>query len=239
MAHPAIVELKGIRKSYGIGTPVVTEVLHGIDLLLEHGEFAALIGPSGSGKSTLLNLIGLLEHATAGEIAIAGESATHLDEVKLTELRGRNIGFVFQFHHLLPAFTALENVMMPAIIRDGAPTPQAEATARELLAQGRPGRARVQEAVAAVGRAAAAGGDRAIAVAVAAADTRRRADRQPRHPHRRRDFRTAARIQPRTRQRLPDRHSRPATRRPLRPEDRTGQRQHRRCARRAHRRPDG
>ena len=129
----AIVELKGIRKSYGIGTPVVTEVLHGIDLLLEEGEFAALIGPSGSGKSTLLNLIGLLEHPTAGELAIAGESATRLDEVGLTELRGRNIGFVFQFHHLLPAFTALENVMMPAIIRDGAPSAGAEATASELL----------------------------------------------------------------------------------------------------------
>ena len=131
----AIVELAGIRKSYGIGTPVVTEVLHGIDLQLGEGEFAALIGPSGSGKSTLLNVIGLLEHATAGEIAIAGERATDLDEVGLTELRGRNIGFVFQFHHLLPAFTALENTMMPAIIRDGAPTPQAEATARELLAK--------------------------------------------------------------------------------------------------------
>lgn len=131
----AIVELGGIRKSYGIGTPVVTEVLHGIDLVLEEGEFVALIGPSGSGKSTLLNLIGLLEHATGGEIAIAGERATHLDETALTELRGRNIGFVFQFHHLLPAFSALENTMMPAIIRDGAPTPQAEATARELLAK--------------------------------------------------------------------------------------------------------
>ncbi len=129
----AIVELKGIRKSYGVGTPVVTEVLHGIDLLLEQGEFAALIGPSGSGKSTLLNLIGLLEHPTAGELAIAGESATHLDEVGLTELRGRNIGFVFQFHHLLPAFSALGNVMMPAIIRDGAPSARAEATASELL----------------------------------------------------------------------------------------------------------
>ena len=132
---PAIVELKGIRKSYGIGSPVETEVLHGIDLTLEEGEFAALIGPSGSGKSTLLNLIGLLEHATAGEIAIAGESATHLDEVGLTELRGRNIGFVFQFHHLLPAFSALENVMMPAIIRDGAATARAEAGASELLAK--------------------------------------------------------------------------------------------------------
>ncbi len=131
----AIVELRGIRKSYGIGTPVVTEVLHGIDLLLEEGEFAALIGPSGSGKSTLLNLIGLLEHATSGEIAIAGERATHLDEGGLTALRGRNIGFVFQFHHLLPAFSALENTMMPAIIRDGAPTPQAEATALDLLAK--------------------------------------------------------------------------------------------------------
>jgi len=130
-----IVELQHVRKSYGVGTTVATEVLHGIDLRLDEGEFVALVGPSGSGKSTLLNLIGLLERPTAGRIAIAGRPIDGLDEAGITELRGSTIGFVFQFHHLLPGFSALENVMMPAIIERGVPDDQAEATARELLAR--------------------------------------------------------------------------------------------------------
>jgi lipoprotein-releasing system ATP-binding protein len=129
----AIVALEGIRKSYGVGTPVATEVLHGIDVQLEEGEFVALVGPSGSGKSTLLNIIGLLERPTAGRLSIAGRDTADLDEAGLTELRGRTVGFVFQFHHLLPAFSALENVMMPAIIDRGMPDAQAEQRARELL----------------------------------------------------------------------------------------------------------
>lgn len=130
-----IIRLKGIRKSYGIGTSVVTEVLHGIDLALQRDEFVALRGPSGSGKSTLLNIIGLLEQATAGEMEIAGEYATGLDDATLTRLRGRTIGFVFQFHHLLPAFTALENVMLPSIITHGTATPEAQSVALDLLAR--------------------------------------------------------------------------------------------------------
>ncbi|WP_018412422.1 ABC transporter ATP-binding protein [Methyloversatilis thermotolerans] len=133
--HGAIVSLRGLRKSYGVGTPVEVEVLHGIDFDLAEGEFCALIGPSGSGKSTLLNLIGLLERPTSGELSIAGEATRGLGEQALTRLRGRHIGFVFQFHHLLPAFTALENVMMPSIIERGVATAEAEATARELLAR--------------------------------------------------------------------------------------------------------
>jgi lipoprotein-releasing system ATP-binding protein len=129
----AIVSLRGLRKSYGLGTPVETEVLHGLDFELGEGEFCALIGPSGSGKSTLLNLIGLLERPTAGELAIAGSETRGLSEQALTVLRGRNIGFVFQFHHLLPAFSALENVMMPSIIEHGVATAQAEAVAFDLL----------------------------------------------------------------------------------------------------------
>jgi lipoprotein-releasing system ATP-binding protein len=129
----SIIALRGLRKSYGIGTPVETEVLHGLDLDLAEGEFCALIGPSGSGKSTLLNLIGLLEAPTSGELAIAGQSTSGLDEQALTVLRGRTIGFVFQFHHLLPAFTALENVMMPSIIMRGVATAEAEAVANDLL----------------------------------------------------------------------------------------------------------
>lgn len=130
-----IYTLQGIRKSYQIGTPVETEVLHGIDLCLGEAEFVALTGPSGSGKSTLLNIIGLLERPTAGTLTLAGERADTLDDAGLTRLRGRAIGFVFQFHHLLPAFTALENVMMPAIIGHGTATDEAEATARDLLAR--------------------------------------------------------------------------------------------------------
>ena len=130
-----ILHLADIRKSYNIGTPVETEVLHGIGLNLQEAEFVALKGPSGSGKSTLLNIIGLLEAPTAGTLQIAGRAAQSLDDAALTALRGSTVGFVFQFHHLLPAFTALENVLLPSMIANGTATAQAEATARELLAR--------------------------------------------------------------------------------------------------------
>ncbi|WP_137896540.1 ABC transporter ATP-binding protein [Ramlibacter sp. 2FC] len=130
-----ILRLDGIRKSYNLGTPVEAEVLHGISLSLQESEFVALKGPSGSGKSTLLNIIGLLERPTSGTLEIAGRSAQDLDDAGLTALRGATIGFVFQFHHLLPAFTALENVLLPAIIAQGVAKPEAEATARDLLAR--------------------------------------------------------------------------------------------------------
>jgi lipoprotein-releasing system ATP-binding protein len=129
----AIVELRGIRKSYGIGTPVETEVLHGVDLRVDEGEFVALIGPSGSGKSTLLNIVGLLERPTSGDLSIAGRDTAALPDSEITGLRGRTIGFVFQFHHLLPGFTALENVMMPAIIERGSADAEARRTAHDLL----------------------------------------------------------------------------------------------------------
>lgn len=131
----SIIELHQIRKSYGMGTPVVTEVLHGIDLSIRDGEFAALTGPSGSGKSTLLNLIGLLEKPTSGQILVGGQDTEGLDDAAVTALRGRAIGFIFQFHHLLPGFTALENVMMPSIIDAGWPTIAAKDVALRLLEQ--------------------------------------------------------------------------------------------------------
>jgi lipoprotein-releasing system ATP-binding protein len=131
----SILELQGIRKSYHLGTPVAAEVLHGIDVALAQAEFVGLTGPSGSGKSTLLNIIGLLERPTSGTLTIAGQPTQALDDAALTRLRGRTIGFVFQFHHLLPAFTALENVMLPSIIELGQATAQAEAFGRELLAR--------------------------------------------------------------------------------------------------------
>ncbi|PIX97864.1 MAG: ABC transporter ATP-binding protein [Hydrogenophilales bacterium CG_4_10_14_3_um_filter_63_21] len=130
-----ILRLEAVRKSYNVGMPIETEVLHGIDLALRAGEFAALIGPSGSGKSTLLHLIGLLERPTAGRILIAGREIDALDEAGMTELRGRTLGFVFQFHHLLPEFTALENVMMPALIDQGRATRAMRERARGLLAK--------------------------------------------------------------------------------------------------------
>jgi lipoprotein-releasing system ATP-binding protein len=103
MAEP-LVELQGVRKRYGVGTPVETEVLHGIDLRLDRGEFVALIGPSGSGKSTLLNIIGLLEPMSSGDYRLLGRPVGSLGDAELTQRRGDTLGFVFQFHHLLPAF---------------------------------------------------------------------------------------------------------------------------------------
>ena len=136
MAEPAAIEtlrLEGVRKSYRIGTPVEIEVLHGIDLVLKEGEFAALIGPSGSGKTTLLNLIGLLDQPTGGGLFIEGQDTGALDDAELTRLRGRTIGFVFQYHYLLPAFTALENVMMPILAARGRPDDEMRDTAAALL----------------------------------------------------------------------------------------------------------
>ena len=132
MASP-IFELAGIRKSYGTGTEVEVEVLHGIDLVLHAGEFVALIGPSGSGKSTLLNLIGLLEPPTSGAYTLVGRETSALPDDQLTALRGHTIGFVFQFHHLLPAFTATENVLLPRLIADGPVTAPQREGARDLL----------------------------------------------------------------------------------------------------------
>jgi lipoprotein-releasing system ATP-binding protein len=107
--------MRGVRKAFNVGLPIETEVLHGIDLDLAHGEFCAVMGPSGSGKSTLLNIVGLLDRPTGGSLRIAGQETTDLDDRALTRLRGRSIGFVFQYHNLLAGFSALENVMMPMI----------------------------------------------------------------------------------------------------------------------------
>jgi len=133
MADP-LLELQGIRKSYGTGTEVETKVLHGIDLVLRPGEFTALVGPSGSGKTTLLNLIGLLEPPTAGSYRLLGKETATLPEQEITALRARSIGFVFQFHHLLPAFTAAENVLMPGLIANGPVSRAARERAHALLA---------------------------------------------------------------------------------------------------------
>jgi len=111
MADTTLLSVLGAKKEFG--NRIKTVALAAADLSLERGEFVALVGPSGSGKSTLLNLIGLLDRPTAGQIILAGQDTTGLNDAALTALRGRMLGFVFQFHHLLPAFTALENVMLP------------------------------------------------------------------------------------------------------------------------------
>ena len=115
VAHPVVVQLSGVRKAYNPGTAIETEVLHGIDLTVRHGEFCAVVGPSGSGKSTLLNIVGLLDRPTAGTLAVCGEPTARLDDQALTRLRAHSIGFVFQYHHLITAFSALENVMLPML----------------------------------------------------------------------------------------------------------------------------
>lgn len=134
MAEPVVVSLRDVRKSFNIGTPVETEVLHGIDLELHRGEFCAVVGPSGSGKSTLLNLIGLLDRPTSGTLAVCGEETTGLDDAALTRLRGHSIGFVFQYHHLLSAFSAVENVVLPMLGAAGRPDQRMFERADRLLA---------------------------------------------------------------------------------------------------------
>jgi lipoprotein-releasing system ATP-binding protein len=130
MSEP-VLEVEAVVKEYG--DQVKTRALDEVSLTLAPGAFAALIGPSGSGKSTLLNLIGLLDRPTSGRVVVAGQPASGLDERALTALRARALGFVFQLHHLLPAFTALENVMLPAWGDRGRPTATLRAESEAML----------------------------------------------------------------------------------------------------------
>lgn len=128
-----VLQLVGIRKSFNVGQANENEILHGIDLTLRAGEFCAVIGPSGSGKSTLLNTIGLLDMPSSGSLRIHGVETTSMRDADLTDLRGHQIGFVFQYHHLLSAFTALENVMMPMFGDLGFANAEMKKRAVELL----------------------------------------------------------------------------------------------------------
>lgn len=122
-----MIELKGITKSFG-----ALQVLKGIDLFVDKGEVVSIVGPSGAGKTTLLQIMGTLDRPDDGRVIINGESLESLSERKLSSFRNRHIGFVFQFHQLLPEFTALENVMIPAFIA-GVSQKEAEGRAREIL----------------------------------------------------------------------------------------------------------
>ncbi len=110
--------LAAITKDYGDG-PTAVRVLHGIDLYVPAGQLVAIMGPSGSGKSTLLNVIGLLDHPSGGQLFIGPVETSELDDAARTRLRSEALGFVFQFHHLLPALSAVENVAMPIAVREG------------------------------------------------------------------------------------------------------------------------
>lgn len=130
-----VLRLENLSKSYNIGAPNEVEVLHSVNLTVGQRDFSALIGPSGSGKSTLLNLIGLLDQPTSGELFLLGQPTSKMNDEARTALRGNSIGFVFQFHHLIQAFTALENVLMPFMVANGKPTHEMLDRARGLLAE--------------------------------------------------------------------------------------------------------
>lgn len=115
VTNKSIIEARGIKKTFELG-PERVEVLKGIDLTVKSGEIVAITGPSGSGKSTLLHILGTLDRPTEGTISLNDTNLTTLSDEKMSELRNRTIGFVFQFHHLLPEFTVLENVAMPLLI---------------------------------------------------------------------------------------------------------------------------
>ena len=124
-----IIEAKGIRKSFGS-----LEVLKGLDFSVEKGEVVAIMGASGAGKSTLLQILGTLSTPDAGELKIDGTDVLRLSSRELSDFRNRKLGFVFQFHHLLPEFTAIENIMIPAFIA-GKGMKEAREEASELLAR--------------------------------------------------------------------------------------------------------
>ena len=128
MGNDIMIKTKDIKKSFGS-----LEVLKGISLEVKKGEIVSIIGPSGAGKTTLLQIMGTLDKADSGELLIDGTDVSKLNDNKLSEFRNKHIGFIFQFHQLLPEFTALENVMIPALIAK-TPKDEAEKHAKELLA---------------------------------------------------------------------------------------------------------
>jgi lipoprotein-releasing system ATP-binding protein len=128
----AMLELQGITKGYNLGKPSEVVVLRGASLTVAKGEVVALVAPSGAGKSTLLHIAGMLDVADAGTVTLDGREMGGLSDKARTEVRRRDVGFIYQFHHLLPEFSALENVVIPQLANGVAPS-QAEARAMDLL----------------------------------------------------------------------------------------------------------
>lgn len=126
-----IIELNHVNKIYG--SEVKNQVLYDINLQFEEGSFNSIIGQSGSGKSTLLNIIGTLDKASSGDVQIAGKNINKMTANQLADYRNKTIGFVFQFHYLLPEFTALENVLMPFLIQNGKASREITKRAEEIL----------------------------------------------------------------------------------------------------------
>ncbi|CAN7263301.1 ABC transporter ATP-binding protein [Neorhizobium sp. LjRoot104] len=131
MTRKTVLQLSGVERHYGQGETTLS-ILKGADFELKTGEIVALVAPSGTGKSTLLHLAGLLEHPDAGEVFLAGHACNGLPDAERTALRRNKIGFVYQFHHLLPEFSAVENIMMPQLIA-GLSKAEAKERASQLL----------------------------------------------------------------------------------------------------------
>lgn len=131
MSNP-VLELKAVTKSYNSGTSAQVDVLRGVDLVLQPGEMVALVAPSGAGKSTLLHIAGLLDTPDSGTVQVVGRDASNKGDNTRTSLRRQDVGFVYQFHHLLPEFTALENIVLPQLA-NGVSEEAAAARARNLL----------------------------------------------------------------------------------------------------------
>jgi lipoprotein-releasing system ATP-binding protein len=131
MSEPML-DLKGVDKGYNRGKPSEVIVLRGVDLSVARGEVVALVAPSGAGKSTLLHIAGLLDTADSGTVTLSGRAMTGLSDRARTEARRAEVGFIYQFHHLLPEFSALENVVIPQLA-NGTAKAEAEARARDLL----------------------------------------------------------------------------------------------------------
>lgn len=129
-----ILTLTGITKAYNTGKPNAVTVLQGTDLTVQKGEVVALVAPSGAGKSTLLHIAGLLDTPDAGQVSIAGRDMTKLSDRKRTAVRRNDVGFIYQFHHLLPEFTALENIVLPQLA-NGVSDADATVRAQDLLAR--------------------------------------------------------------------------------------------------------
>lgn len=131
MSDP-VLHLQGLHKTYNTGLPGEVQVLRGVDLTVTAGEVVALVAPSGAGKSTMLHIAGLLDVPDTGTVSLAGQDMTGLSDRKRTAARRSDIGFIYQFHHLLPEFSALENIVLPQLAA-GTARKAAEARARDLL----------------------------------------------------------------------------------------------------------